>query len=641
MIFLDFETRSRADLREVGAYRYAEDPSTEAICVALAEENDGVVLVQDPTPEGLARQFDGQILVAHNAEFEREILRNKFGLDIPLDRWIDTAARAARMSLPRALEDLAEFFGLDTEAKKTGGRAILELSRPNKRGEFWTREEKPQAFADLEARCIQDVELTRTIFKKLLPLDERERKIWNLTLEMNARGVKVDLNSIPAAKAVLDTDAAPQIVEFEKLTGCKVKSYVKVAQSLGLSDCRKPTVRKCLRDPSTPPRVRRALEIFQALSKSSVAKLDAMVARACHDGRVKGSFLYCGAERTGRWSSNGVQFQNFKRGLGKETDAAFCALAGGVIDEVFTGMERDHPDPPLTPTGTISEMLRGFILGPFRIGDFAQIEARVLAWLAGQHDLLKLFAEKGDPYKRLASKIYNVPFEQVTKAQRFMGKQGTLGCGYGLGGGGFQFMLDDIYDVQISEQEAQNVVNIYRKSNPKIVRLWDRLGRGFVQAVQAKAKRLKISDNGNPLICMGMIEVEGVPYAYIELPSGRCLYYARPKIAPTPRGPAVYYYGRDRYSGGWTHVHTYGGKLAENITQAVSRDILAEAMIRLRNGGWIINMTVHDEVVAQDRDDSMIETSVVGFNKLMTQVPSWAYGLPIEVDIFSSLRYRK
>ncbi len=642
LLFLDFETRSRVNVREVGAYRYAADPSTEVICCAYALDDEPVHLWRPPGRMHEEADFDqilgtGDLtLVAHNIEFEREILKHKFGLDLPVERFIDTAAMAARMSLPRNLEDLAGFFGLDAEVKKEGGKAIRTLHSPNKRGEFWTRDEKPEAYAALEARCVQDVELMRTIYHRLLPLEEKERRIWATTIRMNERGVRVDLPAIPAAKRVLDEDARPLLQEFDALTGgVKLKSYVKLAKVCGLPDVGKSTVRKALRDPGTAPKTRRILEILQGLSKSSVAKLDAMEARQI-DGRVKGSFLYCGAERTGRWSSNGVQFQNFKRGLGAETDLAFECLAAGTLDLCFTGAPRPSPDPELTPTGTIAEMLRGFILGPFLVGDMAQIEARVLGWLAGQDDLIETFRNKGDPYCAMAAEIYGHPVTKKEKDKRFMGKQAVLGCGYGLGANGFRFMLDETYDVQVEEDFAKRVVDAYRRKNPRIVAFWDRLGRGFLHAVAHGSKRIRISEPGRPLICAGVLEQGGEKYAFLELPSGRRLYYAQPTIQPTKRGPAVHYYGRERFSKGWTQVHTYGGKIAENITQAVSRDVLAEAMLRLEAAGFSLVMTVHDEVVAEGEADRLEE-----FERVMAAPPAWAEGLPIEVEAFASRRYRK
>lgn len=642
LLFLDFETFSYADLHKVGAYRYAEDPSTEVLCCAYAY-NDGRVFLYVPDKDsgwiGDEWLMPYTRFVAHNCEFERNILRHKCSIDQPVNAFADTAAMAARMSLPRSLADLADYFRLDATAKLAAdvnhkGDSVCRPRKPSKSNSDtrWFPSTKPEAFAALYERCKQDVELTREIYHKLLPLEEKERKIWQCTLAMNERGVRVDLDSIPAARAVMLGESAPMIEEFQAITGCKLKSYSKVAEALGLPDVRKTTVRHALRNTALPDRTRRALTILQQLSKSSVAKLDAMESRAHSDRRVRGSFLYSGAERTLRWSSSGVQFQNFKRGLGHETEAAFQALKSGSLDLVFTGAVRPSPDAALTPTGTVSEMLRGFILGPFVIGDLAQIEARVLAWLSGDDTQLDMFRTHGDPYCAMASVIYGREISEKMKNERFVGKQAELGCGYGLGSGGFIRMLDEIYDVQIEEEFSKRVVNAYRARHPRIVKFWDRLGKGFVHVVANKSKKVRLTDH----LFAGTFEHGGRSYAYIELPSGRRMYYADPKISSTPKGPCVEYFGRDRFSGGWNHIHTYGGKLAENVTQAVSRDIIAESILNLEAAGFRLVMTVHDEIVAEEPAEKLNQ-----FKEIMERAPVWAKGLPIEVDTFSTMRYRK
>jgi DNA polymerase len=695
LLFLDLETRSEADLPSVGAYRYAAHPSTSVICAAYTLNNDAVGLWR---PGHMPIFHDRECrmsvrgvvqpvtLVAHNAEFEKSILREVLGIDLPIDRFVDTAAMAARMSLPRKLEDLAKYFGLDTGAKEEGKLSIQRLCKPWK-GKFIERDERPDLFAKLEARCVQDVELTRTIYHRLLALEPLERRIWQCTIEMNERGLRIDRAAIAPAQAILAKESEPLVAEFTALTGCKVKSYAKVAQILGLPNTRKPTVRKALRGEvieweaecpgcggagqervlgrdndeiviacsfcdgekkikkrflPTPGKLR-ALEIFQALSKSSVAKLEAMLDRMGEDDRVRGSFLYCGADRTGRWSANGLQPQNFPRGLGHDTEVAFAAMFAGVLEEMFVGMPRTHPEPPLTPTSTIANMLRGFIVGPLIVGDLSQIEARGLNWLAGQQDTVELFATGGDPYCAMASRIYGRPISKKHDPdERFMGKQAVLGAGYGLGAGGFQYMLDDSYDRQIDIEFAQQVVDAYRAASPKVTAFWKRLNDGFMHVVRSRRERVQVTGN----IAMGMTKVGGKDYAFIELPSSRRLYYAEPKIVlKTPRWKGaeprevVEYWGRDLKKGGaWCRVTTYGGKLAENATQAFSRDVIAFGMLNLRDAGFHLNGTVHDELIAEDEPTA---ENMKRFHDILVQVPEWAPGLPLEAEVFAGARYRK
>lgn len=636
-LYIDFESFSYANLPDVGTYRYAADPSTEILCVAWALDDAPVELI---VGENLPTDIpEDTILVAHNIEFEREMMHHRFGIKTDLCEWIDTAAMSARMGLPRNLEEASEFFGLETEEKRDANTARFgdSVCRPRKASRNnpatrWTPETNAKGFEALYRRCIRDVELARELHRRLPPLEPEERRLWELTINMNQRGVKIDLPSIPLARAVIEKESVPMIEEFTRLTGCKVKSYVKVAQNLGLPDVRKPTVRKALRS-NLEPRVRRALEIYQALSKSSLGKLDAMEARSDADARVRGSFMYCGAERTGRWSSHGVQLQNLKRGIGETTEIAFRALQCGALEFILEGADASAPhEPKLSPTGIVSEMMKGFLIGPFVVGDFSTIEPRVLGWMAGDEDQLTLFRSGGDPYCTLASEIYNRTITKKDVGERFMGKQGELGCGYGLGPDGFQFMLDDTYDVQITDLLSEQVVNAYKRRHPMIVKFWKRLNDGFVYTLAKKAPSIKVTRN----IRMGYLEHGGRPYLWMEIPSGRKLYYGDPELVTTRRGPAVSYYGRDRYSGGWSRVRTYGGKLAENATQATARDIMGRAMLRLEEERYLLEMTVHDEAASQD-DGRPLAT----YKGIMEIVPEWAVGLPIKVDAYKTLRYRK
>lgn len=663
LLFLDFETRSEADLPSVGAYRYAADPTTEILCAAIAvDENDATLAAWDQS--GFEELIQDSTIVAHNAEFEKSIIRHCLGIDLRIDRFIDTAAMSARMSLPRKLEEVAKFFGLDTEAKDAGKKAIQSLSKPRRPtrkdpSKWVSREARPDLYAALEARCVQDVELTRQIYNLLVKMDESERQIWQVTIEMNERGLLIDRPSIELAHPILEREEAPLLVEFERLAGCKLKSYVKLAARCGLPDVGKSTVRKALRGETirweeeidgekrsfstvvTDPEVKRILSIYQGLNKSSISKLDAMLDRMLADDRVRGSFTYCGAERTGRWSANGIQPQNFPRGLGEQADLVFKSMPQPeLLAALFEGCPRPSPEPPLTITSTISNALRGFIMAPpgktLLVGDLSQIEARTLNWLAGQEDTVRLFATGGDPYCAMASKIYGREVTKKQKDERFMGKQAVLGAGYGLGPGGFQFMLDETYDVQVTEEFAKKVVYAYREASPKVVAFWERLEKGLVHVVAGKVAKVRVTRN----IWMGVEEIGDVLYAWIQIPSGRKLYYAAPSLTSGPRGPAVRYYGRDRFSKGWTDVKTYGGKIAENVTQALSRDVMAEAMLRLKASSFELIGTVHDEIICEEQEKG-VEDLAKAFHMIMVEIPTWAPGLPLEAEIFTSRRYRK
>jgi DNA polymerase len=250
------------------------------------------------------------------------------------------------------------------------------------------------------------------------------------------------------------------------------------------------------------------------------------------------------------------------------------------------------------------------------------------AWFAGESGLLALFASKADPYKHMAARIYGKDPKVITKDERFMGKQAVLGCGYGMGWEKFQRMLDEVYDVSISTELAMRVVQTYRETNSRICALWRRLEQGFTYALAMKKERLQVL----PGVSMGNLMVGATPYAWIELPSGRRLYYCEPEL--TDGG--IQYWGRNIYTGGkWERVGTWGGKITENIVQATSRDLMADAMLRLEAEGFSLVLTVHDEIVA---DAPMLPEK---FKAVMLTLPTWAAGLPVDAEVFQAARYRK
>jgi DNA polymerase len=665
LLYLDFEMRSTLDLKKVGVYAYARHPTTEILCTGWAVD-DGEVEVE-PGPdvpyrvEQMLKRPDVTV-VAHNAQMEREVLR-AHSFDLPWERFIDTAALGARMALPRKLELLAHALKLDQQKDMAGNRVMLRLSRPkggyggdeDEEAEFWEEEERPEDFAALLAYCRDDVSVMREARRRLLPLSSTEGRLYALTGRMNDRGVAVDLAAVPPALALLEAATSAGEAEFKAITGGPgVKSYKKAAEALGLPNVKKVTVRNALRHknvtvkvklPSTvggpdrfvvrrypptgdfPPSALRAFEIFKRLARSSPAKLRAFQNRASADGRVRGALIYGGAERTTRWSSGGVQLHNLPRGLGEATDLAFDALNAGLIELLYDDA-----------VGTIAEALRGFLVGPFLVGDFAQIEARSLNWFAGQSDIIALFAAKKDVYCFTASKIYG---REITKSStdpklppgvspRFIGKTTELGAGYGIGSEKLQRQLDEVFDIQIDMDFAAKIVSTYRSTHSRVVQWWETLQNGFTRVVMRNLPRIQVDAK----VAMGNVVVGGLRYAYIELPNGRRLYYAEPEMT----ADGVRYWGRNIYKGGkWDRVSTYGGKLAENVVQAFSRDVMADAMLRLDAAGYKLLLTVHDEIIAEDDGAHLL----ANFKDIMLCTPSWAEGLPIDVEVFQTRRYRK
>lgn len=638
-LYLDFETASRLSLggaQGVGAHVYAEHPSTRVHCLCWAVDDGPVNLWRPGTDDdrGWERLVRDPAItkIADNCEFERALLRHKLNLDTPIAQWDDPAARTARIALPRKLEEAAAALKLPVQKDMEGHRVMLKLSKPrkptkNNPDEWWTPENAPEDFAKLYAYCRDDVRAMRLQDNAVPPLSAFERRVWALTTEANERGIKVDTRALPVARAIADAVEKRLIAEFMEIVGVSPTSPTKAAEALGLPDFTEDTVRKTLAREDLDPKTRRALEVRQLQAYSSLKKLGAFVDRTSRDGRLRGSMIYSGAERTTRWSSGGVQIQNLPSVKTapppKDMDAAFAALMTGTLDLL-------HDD----QLGALAGMLRGFLVGPFLVGDLAQVEARNTAWLAGQMDLVEEFALGKDPYKGMASVIYGVPFDKVVKMQREVGKRAILGCGYGMGPDKFQRSLDEQYGIKIDAALAERTVSAYRARYPKIPKLWQALGDGFVRAVRGKHAKIQ----AGPLE-MGMTEIAGQPFAYIRLPSGRAIFYGWPVIAESKFGQAeVRYFGRDNYSPGkhWGHVSTWGGKITENVIQAVSRDLLADIMIRASDAGFPLAFTVHDELVVEGPPERLHE-----FEAIFKKKPEWARTLATGVEVYAAGRYRK
>jgi DNA polymerase len=637
-LFLDFETRSTVDLPACGAYVYADDPSTKILCVAFAVEDDPVQVfpfghpatVRETVLEtGLGGMFVNPefTIVARNAEFERNILRGVLGLDLPASKFRCTAAQSARAGLPRSLEASGAVLGT-TEQKDAGGkRLIAKLCRPRRPSKenpdlFWEPTTAPEDFAAMYEYCAQDVRTDRQIHKSLPPIDDKEQAIWELTVRMNDRGVKVDTEAVPLALAAANAETQRLAARWYEVTGVEHGSVVAGAEAVGLPNLRAATVRKALSG-DLDPHVREALEIRQEVSKSSLAKLQAFLDRTSADGRVRGNLVYAGAERTARWSGYGIQPQNFPRD---------CPNSDEAMAEQFQALREGKP----LDLDSLSGMLRGFMVGPFVAGDYAQIEARGLAWIAGQDDLVAAFDRGEDVYSQMAASIYGRPVKKGDKIDgidaRFVGKTVILGAGYGLGSQKFQRSLDENWGITVSDEFSQKVINTYRSKYSKIPAFWYRLEDAFRYAIRVNARRL--THPGLRGLSIGVRDVSGRRFAQITLPSGREMLYYDPKVGNDNR---ISYIGRNQYAGGrWERVETYGGKLTENVVQALSRDVMAEALMRLDSAGFPLVLTVHDEAVAECGPERLEE-----FENLMAQRPLWAQDLPIAVECGAMARYRK
>lgn len=597
-LFIDIETRSRTDLKAAGAYRYAEDPDFRILMAAWAID-DGPVQVALTDSEiwkipGLWNPLVHK--VAHNAAFERicfsRFMRLPVGSYLEPEPWHDTMAIASELAYPAKLGPLAVALGAEPK-DEAGTRLINMFCVPNRKGEFTTPEEKPEEWAAFIEYCRQDVSTLRDVHNRLggWPT-ETERQIYLSDQRINDTGIKVDVDLAKVAREAALENQVEHELEFTALTGVanpssgpQVQTWIR-AQGLQevLPDLRAETVEKALQGTLTPPQ-RRALEIRQELALVAAKKYSAALAAVNGDGRLRGSFRFYGAH-TGRWTGRGVQLHNLPRAsLPSEahTDAAILDLMMGAGADAHT----------------LKALVRPLFTGPFTVVDYAAIEARVIAWLAGEQWALKAFRAGRDIYVETAQRMGG-----LTRAQ---GKVAVLALGYNGAVGSLEAM-----GAKGSERELLQLVYQWRKANPAIVRFWSALDEAFRDGEGRVGDYVKVTRDGADRA--------------IELPSGRFIVYH--DVKPDRRITFK------NYARGGARTDTYGGRLTENVTQAVARDILGEALVRLHQKDFRVVGHVHDEILVEGGNVKTI-------TRIMTESPSWATDLPIDGEGFVAKRYRK
>ena len=662
----DFETRSEVDLKEVGLDVYARHPSTDVWCFGWARGDESPhiwfpTMHYDDLWEG---GLEGITIVAHNAPFELAIWNH---ICVPRYGWPPlrpeqtrcTMAMAYAMALPGSLENASAALGLTQQKDMAGHRLMMQMSRPRAVEPdgtvvWWDDFDKQMQLAEY---CKQDVRTEQALCKRLLQLSPSEQALWELDYKINQRGIYVDRTAVTTAMWVVKKEVDRLNGEMQRATNGEVCAATEVAtmtkwiQSCGvpIEGLAKADVIDALKLDYVPEDVRKALLIRQEAGKTSTAKLHTMVTCLNDDHRARGLLQYHAAG-TGRWGGRRIQVQNLPRpSIPHETiEQVIDVLTHASIDEAHAMITACF-DRPMT---VISDCLRGMICAApgheLMAADFANIEGRVLAWLAGEQWKLDAFTaydqKKGpDIYKLGYAKSFRIPVEEVTKDQRFIGKVQELALGYQGGVGAFQTMARG-YGVVVSDTLANEIKTAWRDAHPSVVRFWYALEDRAQKAVRSPGEVFALGDVGRKISFL----VKG-SFLFCKLPSGRVLTYPHPKLKPimTPWGEEkeqVHYMSVDGKTKKWQETHTYGGKLAENVTQAVSRDILADAMLRVEAHGYPIVMHVHDEIVVEGPiipEGVGITHSLRNFETLVAQVPAWATGLPIAVEGWRGLRYRK
>lgn len=640
-VFLDFETRSRVDIAD-GVDRYARDSSTQVLCLAYAIDDEPVAIwtPSAPLPWWIQDLDEHVELHAHNARFERLIWR--YCTDWPLPRlrqWHCTAAQAAAAGLPRALSRAADALSLANTKNKDGKRLIRKLCVPRKLkqrpGQMALLPEEefcddPRELAKLYEYCQQDVIVERDLYRALPEMAAREREVWLLDQRINDRGFGVD---VPLVNRVLKLNEEHQtrlVRRLSQITQQRVTGGSQVARLLQwlsdegvyVGDLTGDTVSRLLREDDLTQAASEVLSIRQQLSKSSVAKYLAFRDRTDSDGRMRGTHLYFGA-KTGRWAGQGVQPQNIPRGTVKadQIDAAIR-----LVHEGLRPLQSQFSD----VSGVLSSLIRPVIRARrghrLLVVDFAGVEARVLAWIAGQRDLVAEFAAGKDTYRTLAAEIYGVPADQVSKDQRQVGKMARLGLGYGMG-------VTKFYEsclkagVRLEHEFCEGVVATYRRASQAIVGWWKQLEAKAIECVETKRSTK----------AKGVLWYREGDWLMARLASRRPIPYYLPHLVEGQR-KSLAYFSESSVSRKFMVERTYGGKLAENIVQGTCRDLLCDALMRLEWRGYRTVLHVHDEIVVEHPEG---QGSLKEVEAIVAEVPAWAKGCPIGVEGFEARRYRK
>lgn len=639
---IDIETYSDIDLINCGVYKYTDSDNFEILLFAYSVDDGETKIVDLACGEKLPDEVIEMLLddsitkTAFNANFERTCISKHLGINLKPEAWRCTAVQAAMLALPLSLEGVGVVLGLDKQKMSEGKdliRYFCSPCKPTKSNGGRTRnlpEDAPEKWELFKTYCIRDVDVEKQIRKKLwkYPIPEREQQLYCLDQRINDRGIMVDRNLVNHAIAcdlLYKDTATKRAYELSELENPNSVSQLKgwlTEKGIEVDSLAKATVEELV--DKTEGDVQEMLKLRLAMSKTSVKKYEAIDRSVCRENRVHGLLQFFGANRTGRWAGRLVQIHNLPQNHLFDLELARGLVADGRYDDVEMLYES-------TPN-VLSELIRtAFVAKPgcrFIISDFSAIEARVLAWLAGEQWRIEVFQTHGKIYEASASAMFHVPIEEITKTSplRQKGKISELALGYGGSIGAMTAM--GALKMGLSEEELPSLVTTWRNANPHITQFWWAVDEAAVKAVRDK----KPSRVGR----VAFEYTSGI--LFVTLPSGRKLSYVKPKMGVNKFGREGITYEGIGESKKWMRLETYGPKLVENIVQATSRDILAEAMLRLEDAGFDIVCHVHDEVVLEVPEGV---SSVDEINEIMAVNPEWTDGLPLSAAGFESSFYKK
>jgi len=640
---IDIETFSSANLAKCGVYKYVESPDFEILLFGYSVDGGPIQVIDLASGETIPKEIidvltdENVTKWAFNANFERVCLSRYLnyptGKYLKPSSWKCSMVWAATMGLPLSLEGVGSVLGLENQ-KLTEGKDLIKYfcqpCSPTKANEHRTRNypyHAPDKWLSFKQYNIRDVEVEMSVQAKLanFPVPDNVWKEYHLDQEINDRGVALDM--VLVQKAIdMDSHSRSELTEaIKNLTGLdnpnsvqQIKQWLS-KNGLETETLDKKTVSKLIQ--TAPPELRDVLSLRQQLAKSSVKKYQAMKNAVCSDGRARGMFQFYGANRTGRWAGRIIQLQNLPQNLLPDLEQARALVKIGDIEAVEVLYE-NVPD-------TLSQLIRtAFIPNEgtkFIVADFSAIEARIIAWLAGEKWRQDVFAKGGDIYCASASQMFKVPVEKhgINSHLRQKGKISELALGYGGSVGALKAM--GALDMGLTEDELPSLVDAWRQSNPNIVRFWWDVDRAAMEAIRNKHTN---ETHGIVFSCRsGML--------FITLPSGRKLSYVKPRIGENKFGDQCITYEGIGTTKKWERLSSYGPKLVENIVQATARDILCYAMQTLQNRSIV--MHIHDEIVIEA--NKRLPLNVVC--EKMSRVPPWADGLLLGSDGYETSFYCK
>lgn len=644
---IDIETYSSVDITKAGLYKYVESPDFEILLFAYAFDDEPVKVVnmrgyQLPELASKVLCSPDFIKTAHNANFERVCLSKHLGVNLPIEQWECTMVKAANCGLPLSLDAVGKVLGLENQKMAAGKALINYFSKPCKQTKAnggRTRnlpKHDPDKWELFKTYCKRDVEVERDIRRRLsfFEIPQSEKELYKLDQEINDCGILLDTEMINNA-ITIDTNYRKKLTaEAVKITGLdnpnsvtQLKDWIESETGEEVDSLNKGDV-PALIGKTESGEVKRLLQLRQELSKTSVKKYTTMQNAVCADNRARGLLQFYGANRTGRWAGRLVQVQNLPqnhledldlaRQLVKENDADTLELLFGNV-----------PD-------TLSQLIRTAFIAKegytFAVADFSAIEARVTAWLADEKWRLELFQDpKADIYCASASQMFKVPVVKHGENGhlRQKGKISELALGY-QGGVGAMVTMGAL-KMGLDEEELPDIVKAWRLANKQIVAFWRKANDAAITAID-EGRTVSVG-HGASFSCNG-------DCLFANLPSGRKLTYWKPTLKQGQFGPSIQYQGMDQTTKQWRQQDTYGGKLTENLVQAIARDCLAESMKRLDKEGYKLVMHVHDECIAEVPLISA-ERDLLKMYDLMGQPISWAPGLLLRADGYLTNYYRK